>query len=142
MPLLSVPQVHVTQKRTHHCFRYLLLYRSRWAHFSQSFHINSKRHRPGSVEVCCQWELLTVQITTLLLFTVVLNIFYSKEIYILYQWTIRSFRTLNVKQVELIDDTHNCLLLRGVLRMQKLRTPRMGAKGYLRFPLFKPGVGI
>ena len=30
----------------------------------------------------------------------------------------------------------------GVLRVQKLRTPLMGAKGYQRFHLFKPGVGI
>ena len=30
----------------------------------------------------------------------------------------------------------------GVLRMQKLRTPLVGAQGYQRFPLFKPGVGI
>ena len=30
----------------------------------------------------------------------------------------------------------------GVLRMQKLRTPLVRAKGYRRFPLFKPGVGI
>ena len=30
----------------------------------------------------------------------------------------------------------------GVLRMQKLSTPLVGAKGYQIFPLFKPGVGI
>ena len=30
----------------------------------------------------------------------------------------------------------------GVLRMQKVRTPLVGAKGYQKFPLFKPGVGI
>ena len=30
----------------------------------------------------------------------------------------------------------------GVLLMQKLRTPLVEAKGYQRFPLFKPGVGI
>ena len=30
----------------------------------------------------------------------------------------------------------------GVLRMQKLRTPLVWTKGYQRFPLFKPGVGI
>ena len=29
-----------------------------------------------------------------------------------------------------------------VLRMQKLRTPLVGAKSCQRFPLFKPGVGI
>ena len=30
----------------------------------------------------------------------------------------------------------------GVLRMQKLRTPLVGAKGYQKSPLFTPGVGI
>ena len=30
----------------------------------------------------------------------------------------------------------------GVLRMQTLRTPLVGPKGYQSFPLFKPGVGI
>ena len=30
----------------------------------------------------------------------------------------------------------------GVLRMQELRTPLVGAEGYQRFPLIKPGVGI
>ena len=29
-----------------------------------------------------------------------------------------------------------------LLRMQKLRTPLVGAKSYQRFPLFKPVVGI
>ena len=36
------------------------------AHLSQSFQINSKRRRAESFEVCWQWLLLNVQITTML----------------------------------------------------------------------------